>query len=438
MSGNYNNDDDPYIPLARNPVAAAAASATREPYVDLSQTTLFDLCQDFVVTHMKHYPPQVFQCLELDDYETLIRRKHLKSTPSTGSGGLDGTGRVGPALGIEYITELEASCPHLAQSNVVDQLVWKDCVEFRFKKAGTGRPRALYLPWPLLVEQIQSVGRELALMHAHESALEEPIAAACIHTLETCPMNVSLLQATAIGKTIKIVLKRFHHAPTCGYHKLAKLLNAWKELAARNGVSHASAATSPTTSSAAAADNSYDEEADDLKLVETCKTWRQLYAALKQKEMERFDNIAKELRQRRKTLASDRPRIVKVRPTMAKREQLLERGNGPVALQNTKMQQLRKESSQVAAKTRVATTSAGKRQMTPVARPAAPRTGGSFGAAVAFASSGKKHASSNKHVISSRTSKNTHIHHLAGGKLMKVPAKAAKKAAMAKQWKGSK
>jgi hypothetical protein len=425
--------------IVRNPVAAAAASHSEPIFIDLSKTSLVELCQDLIVNQFEKYPPQAFACLpfDLDDFESLIRLKHSKTKPKEGSGGLDGTGRVAPAVRADYILELEATLPHLANSTVVDTLVWKDCVEFRFKRGGMTRPRALNLPWPLLVQGIQTAGQELSL-RKHES-LEDPEAAACIHTLESCPMNVSLLQATAIGKTVKEILKRHQHDQTSGYQKLTLLLKTWKELAARNGVSQSlatSATSNASPTSLTSSDNSYDNEAEDLKLAESCKTWRQLFAGLKQKEDERRSNLGKEMRQRRKNLASDRPRIVKVRPTNVKREQLLVRGT-PVlsqqqSLQHNKMTQLRKESYQVAARTRVTSgTTVG-------AGHAAPKTGGSFGAAVAFAASYNKTSSSSASgKQKSRTNGSTHVHRLEGGKLMSVPSKVAKKAAMARQWKGT-
>lgn len=392
--------------------------------VDWATRTLVSLCQDAIVNRLERYPPEAFRCLtDVNDFEDLIRRKHMKTKPREGSGGLDGTGRVAPAVRPDYIAQVEEACPHLAQSTVVDALVWKDCVEFRFKRGGMTRPRALNLPWPVLVQQVQEAGQALLSLETLES-IEHTPAWVHVHTLETTPMSVALLQTTGIGKTVKKILKQHtRETQTCAHQTLARILDAWKTMAARSGVETTTKHVSIGGSSTERGPD--DADADDLKLLESCKTWRQLFSVLKQREDERRSNLGKEMRERRRNLASDRPKIVKVRPTVAKHQSILARAEGPSspALPPSRLSQIRKESMKVALQTRSA--GAVKRTST---NPTAPKATASFGAAVAFAASYKKTSSG-----TNRT-KGTHVH-LAGGKSMKVPSDVAKKAAMAKKWK---
>jgi hypothetical protein len=393
-------------------------NANTQPLLSLAQ-----LCQNVIVNHLEKYPPEIFVMLSDIDFESLIRLRHSKTKPKERSGGLDGvdgTGRVAPAIRMEYMAQVEACNPHLAQSNIVDTLIWKDCVEFRFKRGGQARPRALYLPWPLLVEQIQAAGDALLQLTLLREDTDD--AKSYIDSLESSPMNVSLLQATGIGKVVKRILKqqdKVHSTHTC---RLKRLLDIWKELAAQDGIKQ----TNHTNQACnAAALLLYEQEAADLKQAETCQTWRQLFAVLKHKEETRRASLGQEMRERRRHLASDRPRIVKVRPTVAKHERILAPDKKVAAAQitlspqNRKLAMIRKETSGLVARSR-------QKSLLVSTATVSNQSSGSFGAAVAFAANSKKTPSG------TNRSRGNHVQ-LAGGKSMTLPC--VKSAASARRIK---
>jgi len=407
------------------------------------------MCRSVVVANLERYPPKAFQVCGEEDFDSLVRQRHAATKPKTkgggsraaatvSGGGLDGTGRVAPAISDKFLAEVELRNPQLRESKVVDELVWKDCVEFRFRRGGVARPPALTLPWPLLVAQIADACGTLA---DSNTDVDGPEADRAYEVLRKSPMNVSLLQSTGAGKVIKKALKlqkRKCDTPSAvaKYERLERLLESWKELAAQSGVQGAAAPspkkklkTSPpsadadATSSKAAGDQ--EEVERDLRVAETCLSWRQLFAALKRREEMRRESQGKRMREIRKNLACDRPKVVKVRPTPAKHSRILahpeERkrifasssssSSAAAAGGGGKMLQLRKETSAVAAFQRSNHSQA----------VSSSRKSSSFGAAVAFAACSKtKRAPAGG---GGRMSKPSQVRRLAGGKQMKVPTR---------------
>lgn len=61
----------------------------------------------------------------------------------------------------KLLSDIEMSNELLQTSKIVDDLVWKDCVDFKFKRGGTSRPLVCFVPWNMLVSRIQQIGNEL-------------------------------------------------------------------------------------------------------------------------------------------------------------------------------------------------------------------------------------------------------------------------------------
>ena len=233
-----------------------------------------------------------------------------------------------------------------------------------------------------------------------------------IRSLSDSPMNVSLLKASGIGKTVKKFLKA-----CCGREtllgldqaidlsginsqetlksKLESALQAWMALAANSGVKMKASIDSKPCNNV----NS-DQE---LASAERCLSWRQLFATLTEYDDSRRSNQGARMRERRKKLDSVRPKIVKVRPSNPRRDALFSRGGivgsgGISSNGNSKIQQLKIEANVTATRRR------------PPSQSKTP-TGG-FAAAVAFAS-GSKSGTKRKAA--------TTLVPLGGGKSMKVP-----------------
>jgi len=444
----------------------------RVPTQNIANVSLAALCRNVIVSNLERYPPDAFGVCSEDEFEKLIRIRHEKTQPKSGGaaggttttaivagagaggGGLDGTGRMAPAVSEKFLKEVEDCNPHLSESAVSDLLVWKDCVEYRFRRGGLARPRALVAPWPALVGQVSGAADALL-----RGGIDADGAQRHVDVLVRAPMSVALLKATGAGKTVKKALKaassnREGVRRTDRYDTLDRLLTAWMELAAQSGVemttakkppspppskSLAAGSSSSPSSVAVTSPPSFQEDAADLKVAENCKDWRSLFDALKQREELRRSKQGKRMRETRKKLASVRPKVVKVRPTPAKYSKILSRpderkkaswggGGGSQqqqqysSQQGNKMAQLRHEAAVVAT-----------RQRTDPSKPTKRAAG--FGAAVAFASSSKQRGATKSSPVQSTTQVN-----LSGKKIMKVPNKVVRGSSgvprqLASKWK---
>ena len=294
-------------------------------------TSLVDRCRTVIVAYLERYPPAAFGVLEPDEWSTLVNYKHRGTKPERGSGGLDGTGRHAPAISEKYMNAVEQASEHLKTAET-DVLIWKDCCNARFKQVS--RPRMLEEPWPLMTERIQALGREL-----EEKTTATP--RNVLQQLQAAPMNVALLQVTQIGKTVKKVTKAIRkddpEDPTGCLDMLTRILNRWKDMAAKD-----------------------DKQGPDWKLAEQSNSWRDLYKNLFDREEKRRADQGQRMRERRENLNVTRPKVVKVRPAKKQHERLINGsrvpvqspGAGPAAnTSNSKLQKLRQETAVISART---------------------------------------------------------------------------------------
>ena len=344
-----------------------------------TRSSLEDLCRAVIVANLEKYDPSCLGVLSEDDWEDIVRLRHQKTQPKQKSNaGLDGSGRLAPAISDKLLTLIEETNPHLAESPVVDELVWKDCVEYRFRRGNAlTRPRELNLPWPELLAHVQGLAQDL---QAGNSSV--------VDAMLGLPMNVPLLRATGIGKVVRKSIKKQKQQQSPGQEscvsKLESLLRSWKTMAA-----------SPNAASAIPS---------DLEVAEHCLSWRQLFAALKQRQDSRRESQGKRMREIRQHLASGRPKVVKVRPTIPNKRlaQNITGERTATAPTNAKLSQIRREA---ASQRRVMPTATMRRVVV------AKRPNASFGDAVAFVSGKKK----------SKTT-TAGMKRLPSGKLMTIPS----------------
>jgi hypothetical protein len=387
--------------------------------------TLEARCRSVVVAHLERYPVEAFSILPDDSWESIVQLRHDKTTPTVGTGGLDGTGRLLPAISDRFLTAVELANKHLSGSTVVDKLAWKDCVEYRFKAGGLTRPAALNSPWPVVIDSLKDSGDTLLKLlnveqpdDATQEVLERQI-----QLLSESPMSVSLLQASGVGKSVKkfvkacvkgqcsldVLMERPQRGSLSSLNKpnmsplsqLEETLQRWKDVAANSGVQ--------VNSTERAEEGKDLEDQVDLRLAESCQSWRDLFSVLQQRTDERRASQGARMREIRKNLATGRPRVIKVRPTKSRHDNIIDRAEqkkvaprSPVtgAGGSTKLKALRKESA-IATKLQKASV-----------RPANSNRASTFGSAVAFASKTKSNAAKRK--TGSTIS-------LAGGKQMKPP-----------------
>lgn len=350
--------------------------------------SLTSLCRDTIVKNLERYNAEAFQILDESEWEYIIRRKHEVSRPKRGKGGIDGTGRMNPVVSDKFLLEIETSLPHLGTSNVVDTLVWKDIVNFKFKS----RPTGLLYPCPVLESQLKASAETLLDCRKKGFMDEEDkrLVVQAIKVMSDSPMDIELLRSSGVGKTVQKFINACAKNEKLGLDKdsklaLESLLESWKMMASREGV--------------AKNRNSEAEESESrpplfgpsehMATVRMCRTWRELHSALKLYDQERRENQGARMRERRQRLNLQRPKIVKVRHRTSNAKTL---NMASVASQNPKMKQLRAEA-------KVTST----RRSPPVQK-----SGKGFGAAVAFATASHKR-------------KNATFVDIVGGKRLKIP-----------------
>lgn len=211
-----------------------------------------------------------------------------------------GTGRLVPAVSYKFLESVEDVNPHLSECVTVDENLWKDCVEYHFRRGGLTRPIALLSPWPALVNEVKSIAEFLSCCKTTgvEKRRHNTISDA-IKSLSKTPMSVQLLKDSGAGKILKKVIKSPH--PTIEEESLQQLnllLESWMSLAATSGVTikgHPSPASDQNCSK--------KEDIEDLKIAEECMTWRQLFMALKKREDDLRASQGKRMREIRKNVS---------------------------------------------------------------------------------------------------------------------------------------
>jgi hypothetical protein len=266
--------------------------------------TLVQLCRQSIVSNLERYPPEAFGIVDPDEWDELVRLRHEgtrpkqimvrngntnitipaqpSQTPTAKAavttavvGAVDG--RLVPVVSAKFISAVEAVNLHLAESTVADELWWRYCVEFKFRRGGPTRPVALHVPWPQLVQHVQQMGEQLVLLLCSGETTSETTTRSdddtvsrVVNRLSQLPMNVALLRDSGIGKLVKRVLKK--HQPQQEQEQLRQLLATWMQVAEDSVQKAAKAAASRSTGS--------NNDNDDLTLAESCRTWRDLYVTL--------------------------------------------------------------------------------------------------------------------------------------------------------------
>eukprot|EP00526_Cylindrotheca_closterium_P018300 CAMPEP_0113632318 /NCGR_PEP_ID=MMETSP0017_2-20120614/16797_1 /TAXON_ID=2856 /ORGANISM="Cylindrotheca closterium" /LENGTH=368 /DNA_ID=CAMNT_0000542867 /DNA_START=32 /DNA_END=1139 /DNA_ORIENTATION=+ /assembly_acc=CAM_ASM_000147 len=349
-----------------------------------SHLTLACLCRDTIVKNLERYNAEAFQILDESEWEDIIRRKHEMSRPKRGKGGLDGTGRMNPAVTDKFLLEIETTLPHLGTSKVVDTLVWKDIVNFKFKS----RPKGLMWPYSMLESRLKTAGETLLDVRKKENIDEEnkKQVIRAIKVMCNSPMDVELLRSSGIGKSAQKFINTCSKNEKLGLekesmHALHSLLKSWKMMASSEGVMMS--------------ENEKQTQfglSEHIAIARKNASWRELFSALKKFDQEKRENQGARMRERRQRLNSQRPKIVKVRHKSSNPKALKMTAKMAMVTTQSKMHQLRTEA-------KVTST----RRSPPVQKPAK-----GFGAAVAFATGSHKR-------------KNATIVDMAGGKRLKIP-----------------
>lgn len=298
-----------------------------------SQSSLVDLCRSVIVINLERYPPDALGILDEDEWDNIVHVRYETTKPQKGKGGLDGKGRVNPAIGEKFMFELETTIPLLTQSKIVDELVWKDIVEFKFRTGGVSRPRWLLYPWPVLQQVVKDYEKTLARV-TQMDVLDGDTRELCIRTIQgVCelPMDVPLLNSSGIGRTVTKFIKACSVGTRCLHvfcepmtssnakdtpcARLEGTVQAWKQMAASGGVQIKDLVESP----------SIDTCSFSMSKTRTCMSWRDLLEALDSYDMVRKSSQGARMRERRQMLDKVRPKVVKVRQASSRQEAIISR-----------------------------------------------------------------------------------------------------------------
>uniref|UniRef100_A0A7S2URW4 Uncharacterized protein n=1 Tax=Attheya septentrionalis TaxID=420275 RepID=A0A7S2URW4_9STRA len=312
-----------------------------------SWKSLSTLCMEVIVTKLERYPSQALGALSELEWESIISMRHELTSPQNSGK------RLAPAVSHKVMTAVESTNPHLAQSSRTDILIWKDCVEYKFRLGGPSRPACFKLPWPLLVNSLTKASSDLQGLlkpaeteqdEGKERALRMRILHRSIRVLEESPMNVALLTATGVGKVVQKFIKASHKAADQQYfpvdvwseslsklpspqgvkfsplQQLEQLLQGWKEVASSAGVGkdktskHTNEdATAVGSDSGKGRKTTQEQEMEDMTILQSsCSAWRHMFSALEQREAKMRASHGARMRQIRQTIESDRSRIRKV------------------------------------------------------------------------------------------------------------------------------
>mmetsp|Transcript_15821 Transcript_15821/g.45586 ORF Transcript_15821/g.45586 Transcript_15821/m.45586 type:complete len:540 (+) Transcript_15821:116-1735(+) len=347
--------------------------------------TLSDLCLETIANSMEKYPPHCFSLLAESEWNEIIRKKHRNTAPGQNkaggasyqisapvvlSGGLDGRGRTIPAVADKILREIENQNPHLSQSAVSDELVWRDCVEYKFRSGGMARPRVFQYPWPMLVEKLKSSGD--ALLHVLMPPPSGPDEGGCseasirqqredkmmksIQFLGHSIMSIELLAQSGVGKAVKKFVKGCKKfvatdggksiprwmpdilAPRPNLRLLSplqyldKLLSGWKAVASSSGVQVTASkggddqtvvTFAPEQFSGRDKRTSEEEHREDVAVAMTCRQWRQIFQSLANRELANVARYGEKMRRLREDLHSDRPKIGHVGTKSAKSKSVI-------------------------------------------------------------------------------------------------------------------
>lgn len=337
-------------------------SRTASSFGNASLPSLVHLCRKTIVSNLERFPPEAFDIIDPVEWAELVKLRFENTKPKRAnkeaSGSIDG--RLVPVVTAKYLRAFEECNPHLADSIEADELLWKYCVEFKFRRGGLTRPDALQLPWPKLVERVRRLGE--ALLEGDSTT---------VTSLRSMPMSLSLLRDSGVGKLAKKAIKRSTTLDDTTKDTVKDLIASWMKIAEED--------------SKAASNN-------DLSLAESCATWRDLHNALTNRNDQVRNTQGQRMREIRKNvrilsfvlyltlhqLANTRPKLVKVRPATAKQQAILAGMNSSKAAhaQKGKIAMIQNEAKIKALRQ----------------QRVAPKRKAAFGEAVAFASGTKKGA----------------------------------------------
>jgi len=343
--------------------------------------SLFQICVKTIASKLERYPPEAFTSISETDWETIIKCRHQATAPknkkfSHSNMGIDGSGRLSPAISDKTIMEIEDLNPRLASSTLVDILIWKDCVEYKFKRGGPARPKALLYPYNTLVSKLNHSMKVLTSLtdpkpflfsdrssknNGKEESLRNDIKGGSIDATEAhkviqeslialkeAPMSVDLLNDTKIGKSLSKLIKKLSKLSLNTDYSNSLHYKIWdrtyslqsndaKRLKSSCGANGAIAKTPEenlksilqswkhaaftegvkitSTSTETSKDSSTSDTqqfSQDMKVLKMCNSWRDLFEALTERKDHMIESHGAKMREKRQNIEKTKNTVKKV------------------------------------------------------------------------------------------------------------------------------
>ncbi|KAL7471294.1 hypothetical protein ACHAXS_011593 [Conticribra weissflogii] len=153
--------------------------------------TLLQLTIRTIASKIEKYPPHAMAMLSEHQWETVVearvamRGKQQSSQASAASASANSPQpkqkqpqcrmHLLPAVSIKHLQAIEGHPlnAHLAKSKKIDELLWKDIVNYKYRIGGMTRPNCLELPLRVLEGQLEKLGEELTAVFGDVVGEEE-------------------------------------------------------------------------------------------------------------------------------------------------------------------------------------------------------------------------------------------------------------------------
>ena len=316
-----------------------SVSSKKKPAGTMS---LASMCKQVIAKNLERYPAEGFCAIEENQWDAIVKLKYQMTSPTVKSQGSSlSDGRRNPLLHDKCIQEIEGKNPHLNHSQVSDELIWKDCTDFRFKRGGSSRPLVMDMPWNVQVRRMKKIATNLPLLLSEPQEDDDDEQAGgeaggrhlSIQTnklqnytsaLISSPMSVPLLSESGIGKAVKKFIKECKkhetrlppyfplintvannalypkYAGKSFFIQLEMLLEKWMALVAAKGADACSGRHRNT---------SKEQHLKDLEIVQHTFQWRDLFDALHEREQITIKSRGANMRKIRDNLVSNRHTI---------------------------------------------------------------------------------------------------------------------------------
>lgn len=307
--------------------------------------SLVSRCRRAIASNIDRYPVESMGVLNEIEWEEVVKIKYDMTKPKSRVQKVKGSqllsdGRKTPVFSYKFMKEVEEKNPHFKTSDVIDELVWRDCVDFQFFQ----RPMIFKEPWNVQVERLKKIARDIPTISfknknvtnksspsssSSSSSSSKPPGSAChrqivniIDTLKNTAMNVPLLEATKIGIALKKLIKKLRGFDqstdeidfSFPIAQLKTLLDDWKQMASANGVDMSSSndnrRNGPSPSALGRDRNtSPAQHADDIKALKKSAQWRDLYITLVARKQKVIESHGAKMRKIKENLDKGRPKI---------------------------------------------------------------------------------------------------------------------------------